>query len=133
MSKLQNPKHLVKVALVGKYVELPDAYKSIIESFIHAGAKLECKVNLVSIHSETIDEHNYLELLKDFQGIVVAPGFGERGIEGKILAARYARENNIHYFGIIITTRQFILKETINIDCYLSKLCATLCSECLSG
>ncbi|HEX2934490.1 MAG TPA: CTP synthase, partial [Bacteroidales bacterium] len=99
---LQNAKKNVKIALVGKYVELPDAYKSIVESFVHAGAKNECKVNLVSIHSETIEEANYIEKLKDFQGIIVAPGFGERGIEGKILAAKYARENNVPYFGICL-------------------------------
>ncbi len=102
LKKLQNPKKNVKIALVGKYVELPDAYKSIVESFIHAGAKNECKVNLVSIHSETIEEANYVEKLKDFHGIIVAPGFGERGIEGKILAAKYARENNVPYLGICL-------------------------------
>lgn len=102
LKKLQHPKYQVRIALVGKYVELPDAYKSIVESFIHAGAKNECKVDLVSIHSETINEHTVEGLLKGFSGIVVAPGFGERGIDGKILTAQYAREKNIPYFGICL-------------------------------
>jgi CTP synthase len=115
LKKLQNPKHQVKVALVGKYVELPDAYKSIVESFIHAGSKNECKVNLISIHSETIDESNYVEKLKDFQGIVVAPGFGERGIDGKILAAKFARENNIPYLGICLGMQVAVIEFARNV------------------
>jgi CTP synthase len=115
LKKLQNPKRNVKIALVGKYVELPDAYKSIVESFIHAGAKNECKVNLVSIHSETIEEGNFIEKLKDFQGIIVAPGFGERGIEGKILAAKYARENNIPYFGICLGMQVAVIEFARNV------------------
>lgn len=102
LKKLQNPKNDVKIVLVGKYVELPDAYKSIIESFIHAGAKNECKVNLVCIHSETINETTVDGLLKGFHGVLVAPGFGERGIDGKILAVKYAREKLIPYFGICL-------------------------------
>jgi CTP synthase len=102
LKKLHNPKNDVKIVLVGKYVELPDAYKSIIESFIHAGAKNECKVNLVCIHSETINENTVDNLLKGFHGILVAPGFGERGIDGKILAAKYAREKQIPYLGICL-------------------------------
>jgi CTP synthase len=102
LRRLQNPKHHVKVALVGKYAELPDAYKSIAESIIHAGSKNECKVSLVYVHSETVNEQNVDEKLKDFQGIIVAPGFGDRGIEGKILAAKFARENNVPYFGICL-------------------------------
>ena len=102
LKKLKNPKHKVKIALVGKYVELADAYKSINEAFVHAGAVNECHVNLIYIHSEDIYENNIQELLKGIKGIVVAPGFGDRGIEGKILAARYARENNIPFFGICL-------------------------------
>jgi CTP synthase len=102
LKRLQNPKYLSKIALVGKYVELPDAYISINESFKHAGAMNNCRVEVKYIHSEDIDEGNYRELLKPYDGIVVAPGFGDRGIEGKILAARYARENNVSFFGICL-------------------------------
>ena len=102
LKRLQNPKYLSRIALVGKYVELPDAYISINESFKHAGAMNNCRVEVKYIHSEDIDESNYRELLKDYDGIVVAPGFGDRGIEGKILAARYARENNVSFFGICL-------------------------------
>jgi CTP synthase len=102
LRRLQNPKHQVKIVLVGKYVELPDAYISINESFKHAGAMNDCRVNIKYIHSEDINETNYIDLLKDFNGIVVAPGFGDRGIDGKILAAQYARENNVPFFGICL-------------------------------
>ena len=97
---LHNPKHDITVGLVGKYVELQDAYKSISEAFIHAGASLQCKVNVKSIHSETITEDNMAEKLSGLSGILVAPGFGARGIEGKIFAVKYARENNIPFLGI---------------------------------
>jgi CTP synthase len=100
--KLKNPKSEVNIGLVGKYVELKDAYKSIIESFIHAGAQLQCKVNLKTIHSESINETSVNEKLGDLNGILVAPGFGERGIEGKILAIKFARENNIPFLGICL-------------------------------
>jgi CTP synthase len=102
LKRLQNPKHQARIALVGKYVELPDAYISINESFKHAGAMNDCRVDVQFIHSEDIDESNYQELLKGYDGILVAPGFGDRGIEGKILAARYARENNVSFFGICL-------------------------------
>ncbi|MCX6333158.1 MAG: CTP synthase [Bacteroidia bacterium] len=102
LTRLKNPKHSVKVGLVGKYIELPDAYKSICESFIHAGSLNECEVQLVLVHSEDITEKNVSEKLKGLNGILVAPGFGARGIEGKISAARFARENNIPYFGICL-------------------------------
>lgn len=102
LKKLKNPKSSIKIGLVGKYVELPDAYKSIVESFVHAGAINECKVELKTIHSEKIEASNVAEMLKDMQGILVAPGFGDRGIEGKILSVQYARENNIPFFGICL-------------------------------
>lgn len=102
LKRLQNPKFHSKIALVGKYVELPDAYISINESFKHAGAMNDCCVNLEYIHSESINESNYQEILKGYEGILVAPGFGDRGIEGKILAARYARENNVPFLGICL-------------------------------
>ncbi len=102
LGRLKNPTKEVNIALVGKYVELRDAYKSIAESFIHAGAKNECKVNVDWISSEKVEDEGAEELLKNHDGILIAPGFGERGIEGKIDAARYARENKIPFFGICL-------------------------------
>ncbi|MDZ4757170.1 MAG: CTP synthase [Bacteroidota bacterium] len=100
--KLKNPKMDVEIGLVGKYVELPDAYKSIVEAFIHAGAQRECKVHLRYIHSEGITEENAKYKLGHLDGVLVAPGFGDRGIEGKIEAIKYVRENNIPFFGICL-------------------------------
>jgi len=100
--KLKNPKSEVTIGLVGKYVELKDAYKSIIESFIHAGATLQCKVNLKMIHSESINNETAKEILSGLNGILVAPGFGERGVEGKITAIKFARENKIPFLGICL-------------------------------
>ena len=102
MGKLKNPTQIVHIAVIGKYVELQDAYKSISESFIHAGAVNECRVKVSMIHSEHITSYNVAEKLKGMNGILVAPGFGERGIEGKIVAVRYARENNLPFFGICL-------------------------------
>jgi len=100
--KLKNPKKEVTIGLVGKYVELKDAYKSINESFIHAGAANECRVNIRTIHSETINNSNVAEKLTGLDGILVAPGFGHRGIEGKITAIRYVRENGIPFLGLCL-------------------------------
>ncbi|MEK0421240.1 MAG: hypothetical protein RLZZ161_1091, partial [Bacteroidota bacterium] len=100
--RLEHPKSEVNIALVGKYVELPDAYKSINEAFIHAGAANECKVNVTYVHSELITEGNAPHKLGKFDGILVAPGFGNRGIEGKLTAVKFARENNIPFFGICL-------------------------------
>jgi len=100
--KLNNPTDEVTIGLIGKYVELKDAYKSINESFIHASAENECKVVVKLIHSEHINQSNVALILKGLHGILVAPGFGLRGIEGKIDAIRYARENNIPFFGICL-------------------------------
>lgn len=100
--KLKHPKAEVRIALVGKYIELPDAYKSITEAFIHAGAEKECKVNLEFISSETLDESNVKKKLGHFDGVLVAPGFGERGIQGKVEAIKFVRENNIPFFGICL-------------------------------
>ena len=100
--KLKNPKTEVNIGLVGKYVELKDAYKSIIEAFIHAGTSLQCKVNLKMIHSENVTDETIDEKLKNLNGILVAPGFGERGIEGKIKSIKYARENKIPFLGICL-------------------------------
>ncbi len=99
---LKNPIQEVEIALVGKYVELKDAYKSICESFVHAGVSNKCKVKLNLIQSEKLEETNIEEKLKGNCGILVAPGFGERGIEGKILAVKWARENNVPFLGICL-------------------------------
>ena len=102
MGLYKNPVHEVKIGLVGKYLELQDAYKSIFESFVHAGVSNECKVDIVPIHSEQITEENVSRLLKGVKGILVAPGFGDRGINGKVTAIKYARENNLPFFGICL-------------------------------
>jgi CTP synthase len=100
--RLQHPVCEVEIGLIGKYVELKDAYKSINESFIHAGAVNQCKVKVKHIHSEDVNEDNVEALLGGLHGILVAPGFGERGIEGKIIAIRYARENKVPFFGVCL-------------------------------
>ncbi|MGV3546168.1 MAG: CTP synthase [Pedobacter sp.] len=102
LGRLKNPTSEVKLGLVGKYVELPDAYKSITEAFIHAGAKNECKVRVEYIPSESIYPDNVKEKLGHLDGVLVAPGFGSRGIEGKIDAIKYVRENNVPFFGICL-------------------------------
>lgn len=102
LKQLKNPVHEVKIALVGKYVELQDAYKSIHEAFVHAGVANACKVNLISVHSARITKNNIADHLEEIDGILVAPGFGRRGIEGKITAIRYVRENDIPFFGICL-------------------------------
>jgi len=113
--KLQNPKCEVNIALVGKYVELKDAYKSIVESFIHAGTELQCKVNLTTIQSEHITEENVTEKLKGMHGMLVAPGFGGRGIEGKITSIRYVRENNIPFLGICLGMQCAVIEFARNV------------------
>lgn len=100
--RLNHPKKEVRIGLVGKYVELKDSYKSISEAFIHAGAQNECKVKLEWIHSESLTEESVSEKFSGLNGILVAPGFGNRGIEGKIHAIRFARENKIPFFGICL-------------------------------
>lgn len=99
---LKNPMHEINIGLVGKYIELQDAYKSIHEAFVHAGVANECKVNIIPIQSAQLNLNNIGTKLADIHGILVAPGFGERGIEGKILTVQYARENNIPFFGICL-------------------------------
>ncbi len=102
LGKLKNPTSDVKIGLVGKYVELPDAYKSINEAFIHAGADNECKVRVKYIAAESITPENVQEKLSGLSGVLVAPGFGERGLGGKIAAIQYVRENQIPFFGICL-------------------------------
>jgi CTP synthase len=117
LKKLKNPKKQVKVGLVGKYNELQDAYKSIHESFVHGGAANECEVIVEPVHSEQL-EGSYSKVkksLKEFDGILVAPGFGERGIEGKIQAIRYVREHNIPFFGICLGMQCAVVEFARNI------------------
>jgi len=102
LDKVKHPTKKVTIGLIGKYIELQDAYKSILESFIHAGAMNDCKVQVVNVHSEYVDEGNVNEKLMGLDGLLVAPGFGFRGIEGKIVAVKYARENNLPFFGICL-------------------------------
>ncbi|MEO6883846.1 MAG: CTP synthase [Bacteroidia bacterium] len=113
--KLKNPKSEVKIGLIGKYIELKDSYKSIAESFIHAGAVNECKVKIEWIHSEHITAENAAEKLNGLKGILVAPGFGNRGIEGKIEAIKYARENNIPFLGICLGMQCAVIEFARNV------------------
>jgi CTP synthase len=115
LHRIKHPKHTVNIGLIGKYVELQDSYKSILEAFIHAGAANETKVNVISIHSEFLDASNVEEKLAGLDGILVAPGFGERGIEGKIEAVRYSRENKIPFFGICLGMQMAIIEYSRNI------------------
>ena len=115
LHKLKNSKKIVNIGLVGKYVELQDSYKSIIESLTHAGVANEVKVNIVSIHSESINDNNLRELLVNLNGIIVAPGFGERGIEGKIKAIRYSRENHVPFLGICLGMQMAVIEYGRNV------------------
>ena len=115
LEKMYHPKGEVDIALVGKYVELQDAYKSILESFVHAGAVNECKVNVHTVHSEYLDEGNLGQKLAGMDGVLVAPGFGERGIAGKIKAVQYARENNIPFFGICLGMQMAVIEYSRNV------------------
>ncbi len=115
LGKLKNPLSEVNIALVGKYVELPDAYKSISEAFIHAGAMNECKVKIRWISSEQLQKDSVQQFLSFADGILVAPGFGERGLEGKIAAVQYARENNIPFFGICLGMQCAVIEFARNV------------------
>ena len=110
LQRHKNPKHRVRIGLVGKYVELPDAYKSILEAFIHAGAENEVKVEVLMIHSEYLDETNLQDKLSGLDGVLVAPGFGERGIEGKIKAIQYVREHKIPFLGICLGMQMAVIE-----------------------
>jgi CTP synthase len=113
--RLKNPTSEVHIGLVGKYVELRDAYKSISEAFIHSGAANQCKVKVQWLHSENITDDNSQEFLGKLDGIVVAPGFGDRGIEGKISAVKYARENNIPFLGICLGMQCSVIEYARNV------------------
>jgi CTP synthase len=115
LDKLKNPKAIVNIGLIGKYIELQDAYKSILESFIHAGAMNEVKVNVVNVHSENITDENVNELLAGLDGLLVAPGFGNRGIEGKIIAVKYAREKKLPFFGICLGMQMAVIEFARNV------------------
>ncbi len=115
IQKLKNPTQTVKIGLVGKYVELQDAYKSIHESFVHAGVVNGCKVQLESIHSESINDKNVEDILGHLNGVLVAPGFGDRGIEGKISAIKFLRETNIPFFGICLGMQCAVIEFARNV------------------
>lgn len=115
LDKLKYPKNKVTIGLIGKYIELQDAYKSILEAFIHAGAMNECKVQVVNVHSEFINAENVGEKLGSLDGLLVAPGFGHRGVEGKIIAVRYARENHLPFFGICLGMQVAVIEFARNV------------------
>ncbi|MBL7736080.1 MAG: CTP synthase [Chitinophagaceae bacterium] len=115
LDKLKYPKSKVTIGLIGKYIELQDAYKSILEAFVHAGAMNECKVQVMNIHSEFITEQNVSEKLDSLDGLLVAPGFGMRGVEGKIIAVKYARENNLPFFGICLGMQMAVIEFAKNV------------------
>jgi CTP synthase len=115
LDKLKYPKSQVTIGLIGKYIELQDAYKSILEAFVHAGALNECKVQVVNFHSEFITEDNVKEKLNGIDGLLVAPGFGLRGVEGKIIAVKYARENQLPFFGICLGMQMAVIEYARNV------------------
>lgn len=115
LDKLKYPRSKVTIGLIGKYIELQDAYKSILESFVHAGAMNEVKVQVVNVHSEFITNENVAEKLQGFDGLLVAPGFGHRGIEGKIIAVKYAREHGLPFFGICLGMQMAVIEYGRNI------------------
>ena len=119
LNKLQNPKYEINIGLVGKYVELQDSYKSIIEAMIHSGVVNNCKINIKTIHAEKINLDNVSEETKDLSGIIVAPGFGERGLNGKIATINYVRNNNIPFFGICLGMQVAVIEHSryvLNLD-----------------
>ncbi|MFL2611669.1 MAG: CTP synthase, partial [Flavobacteriaceae bacterium] len=115
LDKLKNSNKTVNIGLVGKYVELQDSYKSILESLTHAGVANEVKINIITIHSESINDNNLSELLVKLNGIIVAPGFGERGIDGKIKAIRYSRENHVPFLGICLGMQMAVIEYARNV------------------
>ena len=115
LHRLKNPKSTIKIGLIGKYVELQDSYKSILEAFIHAGVQNEVEVIVDSIHSEYIDATTIEKKIAHLDGVLVAPGFGSRGVEGKIDAIRYARENNIPFLGICLGMQMAVIEFARNV------------------
>ena len=114
LKRVRNPKNLIKIGLVGKYVELQDSYKSILESLIHAGAENETEISVVCLHSEHLESKNLDTKLGLLDGLIVAPGFGERGIEGKIMAISYARINNLPFLGICLGMQMAVIEYARN-------------------
>ena len=115
VKKIKNPSNQVSIGLIGKYVELQDSYKSILESFVHAGAANDVEVNVVPIHSEEINIKSSDQIFKNLNGVLVAPGFGERGVEGKIEAIRIAREKNIPFLGICLGMQMAVIEFARNV------------------
>ncbi|MBT7984283.1 MAG: CTP synthase [Flavobacteriaceae bacterium] len=115
VNRLKFPKNTVNVGLIGKYVELQDSYKSILEALVHAGSVNETKVIIHSIHSEFIDEDQIKNEISKLDGVIVAPGFGSRGIEGKIKTIKYVRENNIPFFGICLGMQMAVIEYSRNV------------------
>lgn len=115
LDKLKYPKSKVTIGLIGKYLELQDAYKSILESFVHAGAINECQVQIINVHSEFITDQNVAEKLTGLDGLLVAPGFGQRGVEGKIIAVKYAREKKLPFFGICLGMQMAVIEFARNV------------------
>ena len=115
LKRHKNPKSTVTIGLIGKYVELQDSYKSILESFVHAGAANEVEVKVVPIHSSHLEEKDMQEKIANLDGVLVAPGFGERGIEGKINAVKYVREHQIPFFGICLGMQMAVIEYARNV------------------
>ena len=115
LKRHKNPKSTVTIGLIGKYVELQDSYKSILESFVHAGAASEVEVKVVPIHSSYLEEKDVQEKIANLDGVLVAPGFGERGIEGKINAVKYVREHKIPFFGICLGMQMAVIEYARNV------------------
>ena len=132
LQKHKNPTSEVEIALIGKYIELQDSYKSITEAFIHAGSSHETKVNVRWIHSESLTPSNYEKKLKGVNGILVAPGFGDRGIDGKIKAVQYARENNIPFFGICLGMQMAVIEFAKNVLGLRDAFSTEMKNDCLN-
>ncbi len=115
VKKIHNPKHSTSIAVVGKYVHLKDSYKSLHEALIHGGIANDCRVCLEYVDSERLEKERPGELLKNARGILVPGGFGQRGIDGKIKAAKYARENKIPYFGICLGMQAAVVEFSRNV------------------
>ena len=115
LNRHKNPKGEVTIGLIGKYVELQDSYKSILEAFIHAGAENEVRVNVESIHSEHLTVESSPKKLAHLDGVLVAPGFGERGVEGKIEAVKFVREQNIPFLGICLGMQMAVIEYSRNV------------------
>lgn len=125
LGKLKNPTEEVTIGLVGKYVSLPDAYKSIVEAFVHAGSRNDCRVNLKWISSEDITKETVHSILGGLHGVLVAPGFGERGMEGKIEAIKFVRENKIPFYGICLGMQCAVIefaRNVLNLDASSTEL-----------